>query len=252
MLSKLRTTKILISTVKNWWDGLFLRLYLIPEEKLTKLKLRNGFVIFVRPKSGDLNEVITVLSGKEYKVENFLKSKRPVIVDVGGHIGTFALLTKSLNKNAKIYAIEPEPNNYSLLKKNISANNFSAVKIIEQAVSNKSGDTHIKSESGLMNYASVDIKNGHKVKTTTLDKLIDKNSITEIDILKIDCEGSELKVLQGFSNRNICKNIFVETHEFIEKGITANVIELLESSGFKIENKKIKEDFGTQVLHFTQ
>jgi FkbM family methyltransferase len=70
-----------------------------------------------------------------------------VIVDIGANVGYSALYFAHLYKNAKIFAIEPEKNNFSQLQKNcqhekrISTHNF--------AVSDTIDTLHLVNENDL-------------------------------------------------------------------------------------------------------
>ena len=83
-----------------------------------------------------------------------------------------------------------------------------------------------------MNYA---IEN---IQTTTLSKFILYNSINSIDLIKIDTEGHELKVLKGLEQKiNIVKNILIEFHHrdiFLDYK-PEEIHNFLVSNNFKLE-----------------
>ena len=61
-----------------------------------------------------------------------------VVLDIGANIGYYTLiLAKCVGKEGKVFAFEPEPNNFSLLKKNIQINGYKNVVLVQKAVSNK-------------------------------------------------------------------------------------------------------------------
>lgn len=60
-----------------------------------------------------------------------------VVIDLGANIGYFALLAaKLVGPTGKVFAFEPEPQNFSYLKKNVELNNYTNVMIEQKAVSN--------------------------------------------------------------------------------------------------------------------
>jgi len=129
-----------------------------------------------------------------------------VVVDIGAHIG---IHTIHFAKKAKfVIAVEPEPQNFSLLKSNIRLNKIRNVLALPIALSDKEGYStlFIAASSG-----SHSINKDHqiqlgvrfidkvKVRTMTFDSLMRKLGISKVDIVKIDVEGHEDKVLQGMS-----------------------------------------------------
>ena len=60
---------------------------------------------------------------KNFSEENFYKklieTEKPVIIDIGAHIGLFSLHCSQICKEGKIYAFEPMVENYDILKSNI-------------------------------------------------------------------------------------------------------------------------------------
>ncbi|HEU5375092.1 MAG TPA: FkbM family methyltransferase, partial [Ktedonobacteraceae bacterium] len=85
-----------------------------------------------------------------------------------------------------------------------------------------------------------------KVKTctctlTTLSNMIQKETITKIDLLKIDVERAELDVLNGIQQKDWrkLKQIVLETHTLPLKNI---IVELLERQGYDIFVETRKND----------
>ena len=74
----------------------------------------------------------------------------------------------------------------------------------------------------------------------TLSYIIEKNSLKKVDLLKIDCEGNELKVLNGINPEHwkIIKQIVVEIHDVNDRYHA--ISQLLQKEGFKL--KTIKEE----------
>jgi FkbM family methyltransferase len=122
------------------------------------------------------------------------------MIDVGAHIGT--TIAPFMEKDWEIHAFEPDPDNRKRLLSFIKDNKN--IKLSTNAVTNKSGlelsfySSEVSSGiSGLSNFHKSH-KEIAKVKTITLKDYVRQNSIQEINFLKIDTEGHDLFVLEGF------------------------------------------------------
>ena len=126
-----------------------------------------------------------------------------VCYDIGAHIGYFSLLMARLTRG-KVFAFEPEPQNFRLLKKHAEINRLSEIVIpVPLAVSSKTGFAFLKkgrsSFTGrIRNSAEVDCENNRvRVKATALDHFVYVGGNPEPNFVKIDVEGFEGKVLEG-------------------------------------------------------
>jgi FkbM family methyltransferase len=130
-------------------------------------------------------------------------------------------------KEAKIIAIEPESNNYELLERNTE--NYTNITAIKAALWNTSGEISLF-DTGLGNdgfmvenneaLLKTPVKNiKQKIKTITIDEIINEFHIDSVDILKIDIEGSEKEVFESCKSWiNKVKCIIIELHERMKKG----------------------------------
>jgi FkbM family methyltransferase len=117
-----------------------------------------------------------------------------ICVDAGANIGYFTTLMSKLG--GQVTAFEPEPENFALLEKNMKTNNLEG-NLIQKALSDVESEAILyKSDicSGMHRlYPSKHATAGEvKVSTVMLDNLFER-----IDVLKIDVEGMESKVLRG-------------------------------------------------------
>lgn len=126
-------------------------------------------------------------------------------IDVGANIGVNAVFAgKLVAPTGKVYAFEPDPDNFRLLQENITLNNLDNVVIaISQAVGDRNkksnlyksrlnyGDHMIDPDQ--IQYADVHTLAG-SVDTVTLDSVLANQ---KIKLIKIDVQGSEVRVLQG-------------------------------------------------------
>ena len=126
-----------------------------------------------------------------------------VMVDLGAHIGKYTLYFAKLFKSLKVIAVEPDPTNFITLRKAVKANNLENVTIENCACADIDGKTqlYISFKSGVHSL----IKRPETVATVTvkcksLDNLVSEQKLKSVDIIKIDVEGAEYKVLKGGIN----------------------------------------------------
>jgi FkbM family methyltransferase len=125
------------------------------------------------------------------------------MVDLGAHIGKYTLHFAKLFKSLKVIAVEPDPTNFITLRKAVKANNLENVTIENCACADIDGKTqlYISFKSDVHSL----IKRPETVATVTvkcksLDNLVSEQKLKSVDIIKIDVEGAEYKVLKGGIN----------------------------------------------------
>jgi len=126
-----------------------------------------------------------------------------IMIDVGAHHGS--ALMPFLNNGWKVYAFEPDENNQIKLKDRLAKlKNKSLVSLDTRCVSNKSqkGVCFYRSEqstgiSGLSAFHESHVAS-QRVDTVTLGEYFLNKPMPAVDFLKIDTEGHDLFVLQGF------------------------------------------------------
>lgn len=123
-------------------------------------------------------------------------------VDVGANVGLYTVIASRLvGESGKVYAFEPEPKNFHLLKENLSSNNSTNVQVQMLAVGNQNGHMTLHLEKNSVGTHSLINKHGIEGEQIMVDtiKLDDwfANVTEEIDLLKIDVEGYEPFVLEG-------------------------------------------------------
>ena len=67
-----------------------------------------------------------------------------VVLDVGANVGYYTLIfAECVGETGKVFAFEPDPTNFALLKKNIEANGVKNVVLVQKAVSDTTGITRL-------------------------------------------------------------------------------------------------------------
>ena len=157
-----------------------------------------------------------------------------VFVDIGSHKGTYTdLILNNISVTEKLILIEPQKHIFKFIQ-NKYKNNDNIV-IYNNVISDKekivklfinkhdltSSLTKINQKNKYLNLkaklfgGSVNqmITNKYNVKSINLRKLVKKEKLKFIDLIKIDTEGHELKVLEGAGDFLKCvKYIIIEFH----------------------------------------
>ena len=132
-----------------------------------------------------------------------------VVIDVGANIGYYTLIfAKLVGEKGKIFAFEPDPTNFQLLKKNVEINGFHNVILEQKALSDNSGKMMLSLNNENTAGHHLDFKNQNTTNSTEVDVLsLDEyflNKNIDINFIKMDVEGAESNVIKGMTN--ILKN----------------------------------------------
>src|SRR3989475_9321293 len=95
----------------------------------------DGVRFDVRPRTNDLD----LISSKHEPLvtRSFQVAAGDVVVDVGAHIGRYAL--RAATRASRVIAVEPDPSNFILLEQNVRLNGFSNVVLVPHALSSRAG-----------------------------------------------------------------------------------------------------------------
>ena len=171
-----------------------------------------------------------------------------IVIDIGAHVGYYTLLMAQLvGENGKVYSFEPDPVNFQLLKKSVEINGFENVVLIQKAVSNITDKVKLflgDNDSAINRIYDAklgDAKESIDVESVTIDEYFKENDEL-VNFIKIDSEGSEVKIINGmkqFLSRNQELVMMTEFFPFLIKksGDEPNqYLKSLEKSGFSLYN----------------
>lgn len=173
-------------------DRLGLAPPLIPADEGLKFEYRKELVLHDLYRYGVYEEKQTAV----------LKKYAPhggVFVDVGANVGYFvALASRWVGASGRVFAFEPVPATLKNLVSNLALNNCENVRVFSDACSDKSGSAVmiLGKDPGWSRFGA-DGEGDIQVSTITLDEFVEENSLERMDVLKIDTEGADYKVLLG-------------------------------------------------------
>lgn len=235
------------------------------KSKLVKFKYDHQD-LFIRSFSTDIMLMDSILIGKrvngkwigEYSwAEDYLvnlNKQRPIIIDAGANVGLFSRWLLKRIPQAQIYAIEPEHENYKILERNTQGY---SVNCINKGLWSK--ECHLKviaRDTGEWGFIVKETKEDgvDTVEAIGLKDLVINYAIDEIDLLKMDIEGSEYEIFNSEDLRWLdrCHALVVETHDHIVKGSDKMVNKVLREHGFSkytyeenqffVKNKRSQHD----------
>ena len=187
--------------------------------------------------------------------------KAPVFVDVGANQGLYSLAVVKGFENASVLAIDPDPYNIAKFRKNLGLNGVSGDRVIIRAigvgldegladldinnVGNRGGSSMVRDQRKYTGHSS---NQKLRVKTLSLHMLLEEFDCWPVDMLKIDIEGMETKVLADYfrvaPKVKFPRHMLVESNEKHDiQGDEADVIELLIRSGYRLVGHKAPDYF---------
>lgn len=212
------------------------------------VSLTNSTTIYLDANDSNISPLIS--RGEFEKLETNI-IKRLVregmnVCDIGAHIGYYSLLVSTLvGGTGRVYAFEPDPINYYILKENKILNKFNNLVLSKAAISSKTGKTNLflcRDNSGDHRIFDAEKKRPSiEINVTTLDNYF-KNFKKKLDLIKMDIQGAEMEALKGMVNCIKKNEEIILITEFWPYGLIQagsepkEFIDLLDRLGFKIFN----------------
>jgi FkbM family methyltransferase len=243
--------KYILEIIQNYNDWYLIFIDRFVNIRVREIHLRNGTIVTGGKKSLILDLIDEIFIKKVYNPKSMKINAGDTVMDIGANIGIFSLYAARQGAR-NLFSIEPLSQNISLIKTNFKINKINKPKIIKAAVSDKKGikklyignlDSH-----GLLfdrNFRQKFTK-FVEVPTLTLKEIIYINKITQINFLKIDCEGSEGEIIKS-TKKDVWQKIdkiAIEYHDDVSTLSHREIVEKLKSVGYKTEVKVTSDFFG--------
>jgi len=141
-----------------------------------------------------------------------LLARTNVFMDIGASIGYYSIVAKTFNPNIEVHAFEPAKGPFHYLKKNFGLNAFSTATAHHLAISDGQGELsffapfnekyaflkhHLGGDGSLLDRPEETHLRKTTVKTNTIDALVKELDLHQMDLIKMDTESTEDRVLRG-------------------------------------------------------
>lgn len=173
-----------------------------------------------------------------------------IVVDLGANQGIFTCYAAKRAQDGWVYAVEPDVDNLSWLKAHLELNHISNATVIPKCIGDRPGKAYFRkgdsSGTGCVIDASEPGPDIAEVDQVTLEELMTTYSLTKIDLLKIDVEGFEARVLSGADGRlGSIRRIVLEYHS---PTLAQQVTSVLQEKGFRM--KQASSPTRSHILYF--
>ncbi len=201
-----------------------------------------------------------VIDKERYLRKGFEISPADTIVDIGSNMGLFVMWAAPKACRGRIIAVEPTES-IRVLEMNLKKSGISNVKTVKAAIGRDGGHVDIITYPGfnvinhqadmkptLFTRALVYLLTSQcrcrraieKVPSVSLARLMDSNGLDKIDLLKIDAEGCEFDIFRNLPDGHLkrIKKIAMEFHEYHPGNYCRELVDILQSKGFKVKVQK--------------
>jgi len=206
---------LVLRNINKWISPVLPKTIKIPPSGTLRIKNDEGNVLKIRTNQTNyLTYLIFWENGyQQFEYTNiFLKLIKRVdtFYDIGANIGFYSLLAAMENKTIKVVGFEPAKGPLFYFKENVKINHFNNIKVESIALSHKNDTIEFyeienrkykylehnlagESNAGSLTEGRNFVRN--TVKTSTLDNYVNVNQKINIDLIKMDTEGTEDLIL---------------------------------------------------------
>lgn len=183
--------------------------------------------IWLRDNFSDKAIFHQVFSQRQYYIDALPAMKAERIIDAGANIGLASIFFSNQFPSAQIVAIEPQTDNYNLLKKNLQP--YDQVDCRHAALWYRREKITIKNPESLAASFMVQADDSSTIEGITIPELLEEKQWDRVDILKMDIEGAEKEIFSapaGWLSK--VRLLIIELHDNYNPGATKAFFKALE------------------------
>lgn len=129
-----------------------------------------------------------------------LANSTSIVFDVGVNVGWTALNLASRCPSGRVIGFEPDPANYASCSRNLRLNSLPNLIVEPLGLADRPGTSGMIVENERNRGGNrVSADGSGPIELTTIDQYCERNGIERVDLLKIDTEGFEHRIIQGGS-----------------------------------------------------
>lgn len=193
-----------------------------------------GYWFIVREHTHDHRMIRAVIERDEYGLETLKEVLTPnLIVDVGAHIGSFAAMARKHWPEARIMSYEPAPDSAKMFRANTKGMEieFTEAALIpgksrnvtlSEELDDEPASKYVHEVVDTINGENIPIYDAETVKgigiVALIEELQEQDPDVEIDVLKLDCEGSEYPLLKELQVSGLLSKVKYILGEWHRKG----------------------------------
>jgi FkbM family methyltransferase len=171
--------------------------------------------VTLRRLTGDIFILFEILMDQCYNIPDLMLApdKVHVIIDCGANIGITSLFLAGRYPNARIYSIEPNEENFELLKRN-TANEPRIVPIHAAVVGDARKNARLSTGRPSWGNTITENDQGLEVLAFTVEQICQDHRLARVDLLKVDIEGAEKEMFANGSFLRVVDFIIIELHNY--------------------------------------
>ena len=216
-----------------------------------------GYHFFIRNREEFERICQDVFAGHEYGFET--RRRAPVIIDAGAHVGVATHYFKHQYPDARVLALEANPETFALLRKNVSHNGLENVRALHAALAPETGTIPFYAsasdeEPGAWGDSAIQQPwhEGEATAVVQVPAVTLSSLLTEpVDLLKLDIEGLETVVLaEAASQLPLVRHVFLEFHGTRRNpgNSISRLTGILREAGFTTEVRQFGEEVALSAI----
>lgn len=207
-------------------------------------RLRGSGVTFKARSAMDLWSVKETFFDRFYEKFGFALQPGWIVIDIGGGIGEYTLFAALAHPQNCVLAFEPTPDSFALLQENLELNSVRNAQVFQKAIWSEDGEVVINTHPGEPSQFTSENQigrstsdHGIRATATSLAHALHNLGVTQVDLLKLDCEGAEYAILFNTPGETLStiQRIVMETHDAPATSKHHDLVAFLQAHGYTVE-----------------
>ena len=166
-----------------------------------------------------------------------------VALDIGANAGAIALSMAHLAPRGEVFAFEAAPPNADRLEANVARAGMANIRVERVALYDRRGElalSYVDEHSGGANVSNELQATATRIAAIPLDEWAGANDLSRVDLVKLDVEGSEVRVLRG-ARETLARfrpTLIVECNPVTlsgqDRATTGELLDVLDDLGYRL------------------